>query len=201
MDARVVDLLRRATESLDTLNVPYGIGGAFAMRAHGYSRETTDVTVFALDESRGPIIRALRGHGLTVAPVLQPFHYVAYDPAYGDPEIRIDVLFPAGEPELSGVEYAERKMIEGVNTQVFPVNLLVASKFYSDRDEDHHDIGAMLHRGIFDPSEVERLIASIDAEGAADFHTEIAAALRPRPARKRPTRKPKTCFLTARTSV
>lgn len=185
-------MLQRATAALDALNVPYGIGGALAMRAHGYSRETTDVDVFALDESRGPIIRALRSHELTVAPVFQPFHYVAYDPVYGDPEIRIDMLFPASEPELSGIEYAERKMIAGINTRVFPVNLLVASKFYSDRDEDHRDIGAMLHRGIFDPSEVERLIASVDPEGAADFHAEVAAALRPRPVRKRPTRKPKT---------
>ena len=189
MDPRVLDLLRRAAAALEPLGLPYSIGGAIAMHAHGYARYTSDIDVFALDEHRTQILRAFRTHGLTVEPVFSPHHYIAYLPEQGELRVRVDISFPAAEPELSAIEFPVRAQVMGTDINVFPLSLLVAAKFYSDRPEDHHDLAALLNRGLFDPDEVVRMIASIDPEGAADFVAEIAELRRPRPPRKRPPKR------------
>jgi hypothetical protein len=189
LEPRVLQLVHDVAEAIAPLGVDYAIGGALAMAAHGVRRYTSDVDVFAKDEDRPAIMRALRAQGLETATIMSPFHYIAYRPEHADPEVRIDVLFPAGEPELSAVEFADRGMVGDVELNVFPVDLLVASKFYSDRPEDGYDIKKMLNMGAFDPAAVEKLIASIDPEGAVDFGVVIATMLVPSKGRKRPERK------------
>jgi hypothetical protein len=187
-DPRIITLLHRAAVALEPLG-GYAIGDAFAMRAHGYARYTSDIDVFVLEDHRVPTLRALRGVGLTIEPVFAPHHFIAYLPEHNDPQVRIDVLFPVTEPELSAIESPKRASFAGVDVNVFPITLLVASKFYSDRPEDHHDIAAMLNRGMFDPIEVRQVIASIDLEGAMDFATEIEDLRRVRAPRNRPVCK------------
>jgi hypothetical protein len=191
MDPRVLELIRRTASALEPLNVPYAVGGAVAMAAHGYARYTSDLDVFALDESKPSIFRALRKEGFTVEPLMSPMHYVAFLREHGDPTVRVDILFPADEPALSAVEYPVTVHIAGtdVDLKVFPIDMLVAAKFYSDRPQDLHDIAAMLERGIFEPDEVHRLIGSIDPEGATDFATLIQELRRPRRRRPPPKRK------------
>jgi hypothetical protein len=191
MDPRVLELIRRTASALEPLNVPYAVGGAVAMAAHGYARYTSDLDVFALDESKSSIFRALRKEGFTVEPLMSPMHYVAFLREHGDPTVRVDILFPADEPALSAVEYPVTVHIAGtdVNLKVFPIDMLVAAKFYSDRPQDLHDIAAMLERGIFEPDEVHRLIGSIDPEGATDFATLIQELRRPRRRRPPPKRR------------
>ncbi len=160
------------------------------MAAHGYARYTSDLDIFALDESKSSILRALRKEGFIVEPLMPPMHYVAFLREHGDPTVRVDILFPADEPALSAVEYAVKLRIPGVNLDLktFPIDMLVAAKFYSDRPQDLHDIAAMLERGIFEPDEVHRMICSIDPEGAADFATLIQELRRPRRRRPPPRR-------------
>jgi hypothetical protein len=191
MDPRVLELIRRAASALEPLDVPYAVGGAVAMAAHGYARYTSDLDVFALDESKPSILRAFRKEGFIVEPLMPPMHYVAFLREHGDPTVRVDILFPADEPALSAVEYPVTVHIAGadLDLKVFPVDMLVAAKFYSDRPQDLHDIAAMLERGIFEPDEVHRLISSIDPEGAADFATLIQELRRPRRRRPPPRRK------------
>jgi hypothetical protein len=189
MDPRVLELIRRAASALDPLDVPYAVGGAVAMAAHGYARYTSDLDIFALDEGKSSILRALRKEGFIVEPLMPPMHYIAFLREHGDPTVRVDILFPADEPALSAIEYPVTTHIAGTDVKVFPVDMLVAAKFYSDRPQDLHDIAAMLERGIFEPEEVHRLIGSIDPEGAADFAVLIQELRRPRRRRPPPKRK------------
>jgi hypothetical protein len=191
LDPRVTELLEKLVASLEPLGVPYAVGGALAMHAHGLRRYTSDVDAFALAEDRPQVLRALRAAGLRITTLMEPFHYAATLPAHGDLEVRIDVLFPAGEPELSAIEHARPAQFGPVAVRVFPLELLVAAKFYSDRLKDEADIAGMLNAGLFDPDEVERFIASIDAEGAREFRALIARLAAPRPPRPRPGRKPR----------
>lgn len=186
MDPRTYELLKLTAKALEPLAKPYSIGGAVAMGAHGVRRYTTDVDVFALDADRNRILHALRSAGLEISAVFEPFHYFAYLPRHADPEIRVDVLFPAGEPELSAVEYPVRAKIGSVEVNVFPRNLLVATKFYSDRLKDELDIAMMYTSGVFDPEAVRAIIASFDPEGAVDFAALIARLAKARPPRRRP---------------
>lgn len=150
------------------------------MAAHGAVRYTQDVNVFALDEDRRLVLSTLRLHGLRVVPVMEPFHYAAYLPDEPDPEVRIDVLFPAGEPELSAVEYPDRAEMDGYEFNVFSCELLVATKFFSDRDKDESDIRTMLMSGLFEPQTVSALIRSFDPIGAKQFDALIKRLRQPR---------------------
>ncbi len=187
----VARLIAAMAEALEPLKVPYAVGGAVAMSAHGVRRHTDDVDVFALDEDRPKVLRALRAAGLRIVEVMSPFHYAAYLPDVDDPEVRIDVLFPAGEPELSAVEYPARAEIGGVEFNVFALELLVATKFYSDRVKDELDIARMYESGVFEPATVRALIASFDPDGAKEFDALMKRLAQPRTKRARPTRKGK----------
>ncbi len=188
LEPRVLELVHDVAWAIAPIGVDYAIGRALAMGAHGARRHTSDVDIFAKDADRPAIMRALRQAGLETAAIMAPFHYIAYRPQHQDPEVRIDLLFPAGEPELSAIEFADRGIVGDIELNVFPIDLLVASKFYSDRPEDGFDIKMMLNLGLFDPTAVRAVIASIDPDGAKDFADLIAALTAPRKPRKRPTR-------------
>ena len=109
LDPRTQSLLELVAETIDTLGVDYAVGGAVAMAAYGYRRNTSDVNLFAHEDDQPRILRALRAGGATeIEEVFRPFHYVARNPEHDNPEIRIDVLFPASDPELSAIEFPER---------------------------------------------------------------------------------------------
>lgn len=189
MDRRVKQLFEIFVGTVEPLQIDYAIGGAIAMHAHGHTRETTDVDAFLLDEDRNTILRAIRSEKLKVSTVMEPFHYVAYLPEHNDLDYRIDLLFPAAEPELSAIEFPDRVSIEGLTANVFPIDLLVMSKFYSDRTKDELDIVMLYDRGLFDPNSVMRIIESIDSEGAKDFAKLIEKIKKPRLARPRPKKR------------
>lgn len=191
MDTKLRRLLKMAVTALDELQVDYAIGGAMAMAAHDYIRETRDVDVFALEEDQDRIAFALRRMGLRVVPVAAPYHLAAYLPNERDPERRIDLLFPAGDPELSAIELPDRRTIEGVAANVFPLSLLVIAKFYANRPKDDLDIEHMLTRGLFDPAEVHRILLGFDEDGARGF-VKLIRKLRQRGHRPRPIGRRKT---------
>ena len=169
LDPRLVDLIERAHRALEPLGVPYAVGGALAMAAHGYERQTSDLDVFARFKDRGAVLRALREQGLEVEPLFGGVHYIAYDPAHRDPRIRIDVLVPQEQPFLSALRRPVRAEIAGREMNVFPLVALVAAKAQSDRPEDHGDVAAMHERGMFNPKEVARRIESYDPAEAKRF--------------------------------
>jgi len=173
-DPRVRELLLAFLKMASITRRSYAVGGALAMSAHGYVRQTSDVDAFLLDEHRLEWLRAARSVGLIVDEVFSKVHYMAFFPRHGDPRIRIDMLFPADEPELSAVEYPVRASIGGIATNVFPLALLAIDKFASDRPEDHRDFERMLHLGMFDPADLRVIIASFDPDMAKRFDLAIS---------------------------
>jgi hypothetical protein len=94
---------------------------------------------------------------------------VATAPEYPS-DVRIDLLFPSDDPEWSAVQFPETSNIGGIRAEVFPVVLLVAAKFQSDREEDHADVQAMYERGLFDPKAVAEIFQKMNDEDlASDF--------------------------------
>jgi len=153
--AQLLDLFLAAAKEVDR---PYAIGGALAMGVHGYRRNTDDVDAYVEYKDRIEWVRALRDQGLTVAPLFTGVHYVAYLPKHNDPEIRIDLLVPAEDPDLSAVEVPDSATIAGRHVEVWPVDLLVIAKYRSTRPEDNADVGKMFERGLFDSAAVRRIM-------------------------------------------
>lgn len=179
-------LLRAALEAARAADVPYAIGGALAMHAHGFERSTKDVDIFVAQENAFALLRALRVLGLKVIPISEPNNYAAYLPNTTDPEERIDVIVPEGEPGLSAIEWSETKELFGSAAQVFPLDLLVFAKGCALRPKDEFDLASLMARGMFDPRQVSELIRSIDPEGADEFDRAIQRLTRPSPPRRPP---------------
>jgi len=170
-DPRVNDLLAVERDVIDPLGVDYAIGGALAMAAHGYARFTEDVDVFITEEGRHKVLQALRAAGYEVGEAMRPFHYFMMLPEHGgDPDVRIDLMFHAGEPDLSAAEFPMRLPIVkgGDKLNVVEPNLLAMMKFMSDREDDEYDLKQLYTRGIFDPDAVREMVASIDSEDGED---------------------------------
>ena len=149
---------------------PYAIGGALAMGVHGYRRHTNDVDAYVTFEDRGEWIRALRTQGLMVTPLFSGVHYVATLPEQSNPEIRIDLLVPADDPDLSAIHMSSSAMIADRRVEVWPIDPLVIAKFRSTRDEDRADVDKMFERGLFDPKSVRLFISRMsEPELAQDF--------------------------------
>ena len=90
------------------------------------------------------------------------------------------------------MSFPEEAVIEGRTVNVFPIELLVASKFYSNQAKDENDITSLYEIGAFDPEDVRVIIANYDQETAVEFEKFIASIGKPRAPRVRPTRKGKT---------
>jgi hypothetical protein len=192
VDPRLDELLAIIRDVIDPLGIDYAIGGALAMAAHGYVRNTRDVDLFVKEENRGTVLRALRAAGLSVSDVFRPHHFIALKPEHGDPDIRIDILVPAGEPDLSAIEWPDRLPIfkGGDPLNVVEPHLLAMMKFYSDRDDDEYDLKQMYTRGLFEPDAVRRMIESIDEDALVEWDALIAKFRKRRISRPKPTKKP-----------
>jgi hypothetical protein len=174
------ELIARLAEALSTIaGAKYAVGGAEAMAAHGYVRQTKDIDIFVAEDDLNRIMHALRKVGLKTFPISEPSHFAAA--LRGDPDIerRIDVLVPAGEPELSAIEHAVEMKRYGQLWRVFRPNLLAVAKFYAAHhggDPKHQlDLLAMYRRGIFDGDAVREMIAYLDKDDAKAFDKMIAS--------------------------
>lgn len=190
-DPRLRELLLAFLRMVKIAQRPYAIGGALAMSAHGYQRHTSDVDAFLREEDRLVWLRAAHQVGLTVDRVFGTFHFIAFFPKHGDPRIRIDMLFPAGDPELSAIDNTIPGSVGGIAVSVFPLEQLVISKCMSERPEDARDFDVMFELGLFDPNTVRAVLALMDSdEGADDLFVKrikglLAAAQTAKPMRKR----------------
>ena len=193
MDPKLKELLRLVAEAMEgDAELDYAIGGALAMRAHGYKRHTDDVDLFAQEKDRAAVLRALREVGLNVTPIFSPHHYIATVPGETDPDSRIDVMFPSAEPDLSAVEFPDEARLADIKVMVWPMPLIVIAKFYSDRPQDRLDLAALLDRGLFDPKHVASMIEVLDGkDGVIEFMAVIKQLTEPQPHRPKPARKRK----------
>jgi len=163
INPHVRELLQAFLRMANEVKRPYAIGGALALAAHGYVRETHDVDAFVRPSDRLLWLRAAHKQGLTVDRVYGGLHYIAFFVKHGDPRERIDILVPYDEPARTAVRSAKVKTITGsVKARVFTLELLVIEKFLSDRPEDHRDVDAIFDRGYFEPETITILLRTID---------------------------------------
>lgn len=141
--------------------VKTAIGGGIAVNAYGYRRETADVDAFFHFEDQKKILKTVNQHlgNDLILEELDPSHWTL-TPVGSPPDERIDLLFAIGDPEESAIEMAVVKNYRGLPVWVFPVDLLVISKFLAERDDakDALDIYTLIKRGAVEVDlVVERL--------------------------------------------
>jgi hypothetical protein len=145
-----LELLQLAIKISQVAGVKMAVGGGVAVNAYGYKRETSDVDAFFHFGDRKQVLRAvnvLLGDDF-ILEELDPAHWIVVGVG-SPPDVRIDLLFATGDPEESAIEMAVPKQFRGVEVLVFPVDLLVISKFLAERDDakDALDIYSLLRRG------------------------------------------------------
>lgn len=193
-DPKVYELLKVVGKVVKPMKIDYAIGGAIAMAAAGYSRYTKDVDLFVKEADRPQILMAFRRAGYQVISIYEPHHYAVYLPGETeDFDVRIDVMVPAAEPDLSAIEYPETaELVEGVKLHVMSPNLLAVLKYLSDREKDEDDFKAMFRHGTFDPENVREIVLFMagedpkDIKKAAGVYDKFVASLR-----KKRTSRPK----------
>lgn len=177
--------LRRAlsvlAEALDDLDADWAIGGATALGVHGYERATRDVDVFVGDDVRDELLERLRARRQPVEEVFPPIHY-ALAPRSRDPDVRIDLLFPALGVESLGLMAARRTPLAGREMPVMPLAHIVAAKLAvdpaEDRDrylKDQQDLIALWARGLIDVAAVEQVLDDVADREAARRLRELVS--------------------------
>ena len=153
MSKNAVDLFPLLAPHLKSSGTDYCIGGAVAMSAHGFVRQTEDLDVFIKHTDTPKLLRALNKAKVNFATIAEPYHY-AIIPSAKNLDHRIDILCTSEELEMDAVEFPESATIDGQKVEVFPLTLLVATKARSDRPKDHDDVRRMYERGLFDVNEI-----------------------------------------------
>lgn len=136
--------------------VKMAIGGGLAVSAYGFRRETSDVDAFFHYTDQHKVLRALNQLANDYQLVeMHPSQWFALPPG-AEPDERIDLLFASSDPEESAIEMSKIRNCLGISTPVFPIDLLVISKFLADREDprDLLDILTLHRRGAFDVEEV-----------------------------------------------
>ncbi len=141
----------------------YAIGGAFAMAAHGYTRQTEDIDVFMLQKDRNKVLNSLRKRGVKFWEIADPCHY-AIVPDGRNIARRIDLLFTSDDIEVDAVTFPQMLDVHDDTVNVFPLELLVAAKADSDREKDHDDVKRMYGLGMFEPDEIVKLLRGYGAK-------------------------------------
>lgn len=176
------DLLRLVLKVAREAGVKTSIGGGIAVHVHGYRRETADVDAFFHFKDQRKVLRALNdvlGDDF-VLEELHPSHWTL-TPVGSPPDERLDLLFATGDPEGSAVEMAVVKKYRGIETPVFPVDLLVISKLLAEREgaKDALDIYELHRKGAFEVSEVVARLRQMgfdeDARRFPEFMTYLDA--------------------------
>lgn len=191
LPSHVQQLLNVVTRVIPPLGVSYAVGGAIALGLHGYRRHTDDVDLFVSSEHCSEALHALRAAGMSVSDVSSPTHYFAKFPQETDPDIRIDVLVPFGDPEISAIEMPVTAQTEDTEFLIFSAEFLALSKYFSGRADDLRDLSKMDELGIVNLTEARRLLALMYDEDAAEaqvkeFNEELRGLREKRSARHRP---------------
>lgn len=185
----LVRLLRLAVKRIP--RVPYAVGGADALAAAGYVRDTQDVDVFVAHEHLGALMTALREVGLKTYTVQSPSHYGAHLAGDLDRDRRIDVLVPFGEPELTAIDEAR---VDARGLRVMGADHLAATKatayFYSGEARHMVDVAELLRRGIASEARVRAILRRIDRADARRFDEALALFLGGSPPKARPRHRP-----------
>lgn len=175
-------VLRICAIELDRLAADWAVSGATALATHGYERATKDVDLFIAEEVRDELLDRLAERGLAVEEVFAPVHFSVTPARSRDPELHIDLLFPALGVECLGLVAAKRAPVAGREMPVVPLAYLVAAKLIVDPAEDPErhakdlqDLRELRLRGLIDAARVEEVLRDV---GELDAIGRLHALLR-----------------------
>jgi hypothetical protein len=173
IDPSLAKLLKICAVELEDLQADWAVSGATAMATHGYERATKDVDLFIAEEVREPFFARLADRGLTVEEVFPPVHFSLSPKRSRDPELHLDLLFPAPGVGCLGLVAARPGLVAGREMPVVPLQYLVAAKLLVDPEEDRErydkdlqDLRALRLRGLIDPVRVRSVLEDVGDRGA-----------------------------------
>jgi hypothetical protein len=144
--AEASEFYRRAARALIALDVPFLVGGAYALALHtGIVRHTKDFDVFVRGEDCEPALRALAGAGYRTELTFPHWLGKAYHEEYF-----VDVIFGSGNGlcpvDDAWFEHAAAGQIFGVDALLVPPEEMIWSKgFIQERERfDGADIAHLL---------------------------------------------------------
>jgi hypothetical protein len=146
MDPTAADVYRRAMAALREADVPFLVGGAFALaRYTGIHRHTKDFDLFLRRRDLDRALAALAGIGLQVS---RPFpHWLAK--AY-EGDLFVDLIYSSGngvaEVDDLWFEHAPEEKVLGVSARLCPAEEIIWSKsFIMERERfDGADVAHLL---------------------------------------------------------
>ena len=173
------NMLRLILAVAKKAGVKIAIGGGIAVNSHGFRRETDDVDAFFHYDDQHKVLRAM--HRLASDFTLEeidPSQWIAVPPG-AEANERIDLMFASGDPEESAIEMTERKNYHGITAPMFPVDMLVISKFLAERNEikDILDIYTLHQRGAFDIEEITHRLRQMGLIEDANQFPKFMASL------------------------
>lgn len=99
----------------------------------------------------------------------------------------VDLLFPADEIEISGIETAEEiEVKKGLKVRVFSPGILTLTRPYSENPKHLADLSILFHRGLIPVEETLKLLKEYDPPMADEFQQIIEKIAHPEPRRKPP---------------
>lgn len=168
------------------------IGGGVALESYGFRRSMEDVDIFLSRDDPTSALEAIALAGFGVEPILAPARYTAFERKRGrtvDPSIRLNLQIALDDPEHAAILAPESHRVGGTVAKVFPLVLLIAAKWYTNRPEDDLDFEALLGRGLLPIPAVLAYFRSIDdPDSATQFERRMRELSTPRRARPRPAR-------------
>jgi hypothetical protein len=182
------EMLQFILEIARKARVKVAIGGGIAVNSHGYRRDTADVDAFFHLPDQHKVLRQLNDQlgDNFVLEEFDPSHWIVA--AVGaSPDERINLLFAAGDPEESAIEMATTKKYHGIETPVFPIDMLVISKFLAERDDakDSLDIYELHRKGAFEISSISTRLRQMGFDEDAQRFPEFMAYLQGLSAKKK----------------
>ena len=158
--SRLVSLLSDLARAMEKARLDYAVGGAVAMAAYGYERNTNDIDLFANADQKPQVLALLRKMGLEVVPVFRGAHYLARVPGVPLTRLSVDILFPSQDPDWSAVDLPETVKLDGVRFEAFPLPLLFLAKAQAifdkgDPDKKHEsDLRHLVNEGFVTENDV-----------------------------------------------
>lgn len=171
MRRELIPAFRECTQALRRMDTEWAVGGAEAMAAHGFARETMDVDIFIGDDARDELLATLEQRHLPVITVLENVHY-AITPNPKNDDVRVDLLFPSDEPEVSGIWKPTDLVIADERVPVLRMEFIVASKLLTDPGsergrKDAGDLAELQRRGLVDGPRVLDVLNDCPGKGRA----------------------------------
>ena len=177
MTGQLLAALRTLGAELDQRDIDWAIGGAHAMAAHGFSRETKDIDVFVSPHCRVEVLQICADAAIPIEQVFAESHYT-FVPNHSRPDERLDLLFVHAQPDIAAVMFPTRRDVLGGSYPVCTLPLIAVAKLRSDRAKDVSDLDALYRLGLIDTAAVHEHLEEDDDQEAIEKLRQLVARAR-----------------------